>query len=476
MKVILNPANNTTTLRDIKFGEAFKHESSTWIRIYNEEHDENLGNTASVVNLNTGVEAERPWETVVVPVSGMFVETGAESADNDTADTNEILDLRERVAMLRETIQNYKDTNSELEKQNNEYLSWLTQITDIVYSDVDHISAEILVLRPDELLDKIKTAVTLSKQNKTLSKDTQIAELEKRIKSLSDSLSDFQSSNAVNLTRAEEYSQKLGECQFINVKLREEKEKLVLEMAEIHKKLQICENANEQLRAELNDINDTDVTSTRYLTDPLTLHPVELAKLDKLITPLGLSVEDTTYATIEQLITDLVDSGVHFMDLAKRSINAVDRTTDTSDTPKEKLNAADSDIETDTVQLIKKIIAIVYGEDMYNCAEAIIADPKRLLDKLNKINKLTADEQTHALPADLKRDLSIMLSDASINDIDLENPNTASLISTLVYSYVTDHITCRNLLNKCRAFADSVLETEEPVLDYSDDNLDEPTD
>ena len=55
MKIQLKSNNNTTTLQDIKFGEAFKHEGSTWIRIYNEEHDENLSNTASVVNLNTGV-------------------------------------------------------------------------------------------------------------------------------------------------------------------------------------------------------------------------------------------------------------------------------------------------------------------------------------------------------------------------------------------------------------------------------------
>lgn len=412
MEIQLKSNNNTTALRDIKFGEAFKHGGSTWIRIYNEEHDENLGNTASVVNLNNGVEAERPWETIVEPISGTFVETDAELENSNTANTPELLDLREHVETLRETVQNYKNTNSELEKQNNDFLSLLVQITDIVYSDVNHISAEILVLRPDELLDKLKTAVTLSKQSKTLSEDTQIAELEKRIKSLSDSLSDFQSSNAVNLTRAEEYSQRLGECQFINAKLRDVKEKLVLEMAEINKKLQICETANEHLRAELNDINNNNVTSTRYLTDPLLLHPVELDKLDKLIAPLGLSVEDTAYATVEQLITDLVDSGVHFMDLAKKSINDANRIIDANDTLKEKLHKTEE--QSNNIQNMLTSLCELLGftdrtvDDCIREQDAIticckdlvngqceLNTVKALLDDVRKINKqLQTDNDT----------------------------------------------------------------------------------
>lgn len=74
-----------------------------------------------------------------------------------------------------------------------------------------------------------------------------------------------------------------------------------------------------------------------------------------------------------------------------------------------------------------------------------------------------------------------MLHDSGITDIDLDTTNTVSLISTLVHSYVDDHITCRKLLDKCRAFSESVLMYEDPILDYSDtdeenDDFDEPTD
>ena len=342
MKVRLNPTNNTTTLRDIKFGEAFKHEGSTWIRIYNEEHDENLGNTASVVNLNTGVEAERPWDTIVEPISGTFVENGAET------ENEEITDLKERIETLRETVQNYKDLSVELDRQNTGLM----------------------------------------------------------------------------------------------------------------KKLQICENANEQLREDLNAKSNNCVPLVG-LNAVFDFSEETIKKINDILSPIDRSLDDWEITTVESLLQMVVSVAVDLRTLTvKLSTENSTKTLSIDDiTELEKqLFTAGIDIKLHTgneINIIKQLV------------KTIVEQEKSYLNLLHNASKL---------PIELQRNLSTLLSDAGIDDIDLDNPNTASLISTLVHSYVTDHISCRNLLDKCRAFADSVLEAEEPVLDYSDDDFEEPTD
>lgn len=102
---------------------------------------------------------------------------------------------------------------------------------------------------------------------------------------------------------------------------------------------------------------------------------------------------------------------------------------------------------------------------------------KSLVDLLAKTQKSDNQCLTTATKERILKDMT----EAGITDFKPVNASTDALVSELTYSYIADHVTCRKILEQCRAFSDAVLKYEEPVLDYSDtdeenDDFDEPTD
>lgn len=177
-------------------------------------------------------------------------------------------------------------------------------------------------------------------------------------------------------------------------------------------------------------------------------------------------------------------SGQAILNNPERLLTKLKKLMETTDTTKSEYTLSDSKID----EMQKKLFTAGLNLDFKDRNDAAIAE--ELADKLIEVQQSYTDyigeHSTNKKDTDNQR-LTTATKERILTDIANEgitfkpvNDSVDALVSELTYAYIADHVTCRKILEQCRAFSDAVLKHEEHVLDYSgtdeeNDDFEEPT-